>query len=168
VTRNLVISLALLGAAAALAVVLAPPDARAPVTRAAILVVGAAGAWLLIRRTGAVTRSTAERFDLELQRPVATPSDVPSLRTIETTLRMATANAFGVEFMLKPLLRDLVEWRLARNRSIDLRTAPDLAREAMGEDLWRLLHVHDPNREHDAPGVTLDRLQASIERLESI
>lgn len=167
-TRRALVALAILATIAAIAVALAPPDTRAPVTRAAILVLGTVAAWLLIRRTALVTRSTPERFEQEIRRPAAAAADVPSLRTIDTTLRMATASAFGVEFMLKPLLRELVEWQLMRNRGIDLTVSPGLAREAMGEPLWRLIHVEDPTREHGAPGVPLGEVQASLGELERI
>jgi hypothetical protein len=81
---------------------------------------------------------------------------------------MAAASAFGVEFMLKPLLRELVAWRLARERNIELATAPEAARDAIGEPLWRLIHVEDPTRDHSAPGITLAELDAAIDRLERI
>lgn len=167
-TRRIITALGVLAIVAAIAVVLSPPQAQASVVRVAILVLGAVGAWLLLGRASPVTRSTPERFEQELRRPVASSSEVPSLRNVDTTLRMATASAFGVEFMLKPLFRELVAWRLARERNIDLAAAPAAAREAMGEQLWRLIHVEDPSRDHSAPGLPLADLDAAIDRLERI
>ena len=113
-------------------------------------------------------RSTPEQFEQELRRPVAAAPEVPSLKSIDTTLRMAAASAFGVEFMLKPLVRELVAWRLAREQSIDLASEPEAARDAMGEPLWRLIHVEDPSRDLGAPGLPRAELEAAIDDLERI
>lgn len=167
-TRRILAALGGVAVVAAIAIVLAPPDARASVIRVAILAVGTVAAWLFLGRASVTTRSTPERFEAELRRPVDAATEVSSLRSIDTTVRMATASAFGVEFMLKPLLRELVAWRLARERNVDLAASPDAARAVMGERLWGVLHVEDPRRDHGAPGMRLTEVQACIDDLERI
>lgn len=167
-TRRVVAAACVLAAVTGIAILLAPADARPSVVRVAILGVGTVAAWLLLARASVTTRSTPERFEEEIRRPMIGATDVPSLRSIDTSLRMATASAFGVEFMLKPMLRELVAWRLARERNIDLAAEPGAAREAMGEPLWRVIHVEDPTRDHSAPGMRLVEIEAAIEHLERI
>ncbi len=149
-------------------VAVSPPDARAAATRIAILAVGIVAAWRFLRTSSAVTRSTPERFESELPAPVAPPSDVRSLRTIDQNLRMSTGTAFGLEFMLKPLIRELARDRLMRNRRIDMDATPELARRTAGEPLWRLIRVADAPPKYGSPGVPLVELEAAIDHLERI
>ena len=167
-TRRIVTAVSVVAVVVGIAIVLAPPDSRPSVIRVGLLTLGTAAAWLLLARASVTTRSTREHFEEELRRPPASAADVPSLRSIDTSLRMATASAFGVEFMLKPLLRELVTWRLARERSIDLAKSPAAAREVVGDSLWRLIHVEDPSRDHKAPGVRLTEVEAALDDLERI
>jgi hypothetical protein len=168
VTRRIVTAAAVVTVVVGIAILLAPPDARPSVLRVAILALGTAAAWLLLGRASVVTRSSPERFEQELRRPAPATTEVPTLKSIDTTLRMSTASAFGVEFMLKPLLRELVAWRLTRERNVDLARDPAAARAIMGEPLWRLLHVEDPLRDHRAPGIRLPEVEAAIDDLERI
>jgi hypothetical protein len=155
-------------AVAALAVALAPANLRPSVTRVAILAIAILAAWWLIRRFLEVTRSTPERFEAELRPPAAISADIPGLRAVEHTLRMALGSSFGVEFMLKPLLRELARWRLLRNRGIDIDATPELARQAVGEPLWSLVEPGEPRRDYDAPGISLADIRTSLEQLERI
>lgn len=155
-------------AVAVLAIAYAPPDSRASVTRLALLAIGIVAGWRIVRRSAALTRSTPERFEAELAEPLAGTSDLAGMRVIDTTLRLATASAFGVEFRLKPLLRELVAWRLMRNRGIDVETMPEAARRTIGEPLWELTQAADERPDNGAPGLPLPQLQASLDQLERI
>jgi hypothetical protein len=138
------------------------------VSRLAILAVGILPASWLVRRFASATRSTPERFEAELRKPVANSADIPGLRAVDHTLRMALGSSFGVEFMLKPLLRELASWRLMRNRGIDIDVTPELARQLVGEPLWSLIEPGEPVRDYSAPGIPLADVRTSIEQLERI
>ena len=161
-------TVAVVVAVAALAIALAPADLRPSVSRLAILAIGILPAWWLVRRFVSVTRSTAERFEAERRQPIAISADIPALRAVDHTLRMALGSSFGVEFMLKPLLRELASWRLMRNRGIDMAAAPELARELVGEPLWSLIEPGEPVRDYRAPGISLADVRTSLEQLERI
>ena len=162
------VAVAVVVALAGLAIALAPADLRPAVSRLAILAIGILPAWWLVRRFMSVTRSTPERFEAELRPPVASSADIPGLRAVDHTMRMALGSSFGVEFMLRPLLRELASWRLARNRGIDLDATPDLARRLVGEPLWTLIQAGEPVRDYRAPGISLADVRTSLEQLERI
>lgn len=167
-TRKAAVAVAVVTALAALAIVLAPAGTRPSVTRVAILAIGIMPAFWLLRRFMSQTKSTPERFEVDLRQPVAIAADIPGLRAVESTLRMALGSSFGVEFQLKPLLRELASWRLMRNRGIDMAATPELARQTVGEPLWSLIEPGEPRRDYRAPGLSLAEIQASLEQLERI
>jgi hypothetical protein len=138
------------------------------VSRLAILAIGILPAWWLVRRFASATRSTPEHFEAELRQPIAISADIPGLRAVDHTLRMALGSSFGVEFMLKPLLRELATWRLLRNRGIDIDATPDVARNLVGEPLWSLIEPGEPVRDYSAPGIPLADVRTSIEQLERV
>jgi hypothetical protein len=157
-----------LAGAALLVVAFAPPDAQATAARLAIVALGAAAAWRVLGRSAAVTASSPERFALELREPAAAPVEIAGLRSIETDLRMSEASAFGLEFRLKPLIRELATWRLARNHGVDIAAAPNAARGILGDRLFELTRAAEVLPEYRDPGIPLAELQAGVERLEEI
>ena len=167
-TRKTAVAAAVVTALAALAIPLSPADTRPTVTRLAILAIGIVLASSLLRRFASLTKSTAERFEVDRRQPVAIAADIPGLRAVDNTLRMALGSSFGVEFQLKPLLRELASWRLMRNRGIDMAATPELARRTVGEPLWSLIEPGEPRRDYRAPGLSLAEIQASLEQLERI
>ena len=155
-------------ALAGLAIALAPADLQPSVSRLAILAIGLVPALWLVRRFASATRSTPERFEAALREPAAISADIPGLRAIDHTLRMALGSSFGVEFMLKPLLRELASWRLMRNRGIDVHATPEAARQLVGEPLWSLIEPGEPVRDYSARGIPLADVRTSLEQLERI
>lgn len=153
---------------AALAIASAPAESQGPAMRVAIVAAGVLAAWRVLGRSAAVTASSPERFETALLEPVVAPTEISGLRSVETDLRMSSANAFGLEFRLKPLLRDLARWRLARNHAVDLDAAPDAARRILGEPLWRLTLAAEERPDFRAPGSALADVRAAIDRLERI
>jgi hypothetical protein len=153
---------------AAIAIALAPAGVRPSVTRVAILAIGIVPGWWLVRRFVSVTRSTPERFDAEPREPLPISADIPGLRAVDHTIRMALGSSFGVEFMLKPLLRELASGRLMRNRGIDVHATPELARAIVGEPLWSLIEPGEPVRDYRARGISLADVRTSLEQLERI
>ena len=162
------VAVAIVVVLAALAIAVAPSDLRPAVSRLAILAIGILPAWWLVRRFLIVTRSTPERFESELRPPVAIAADIPGLRSVDHTMRMALGSSFGVEFMLRPRLRELASWRLLRNRGIDLDATPELARKLVDEPLWSLIQAGEPVRDYSAPGISLADVRTSLEQLERI
>jgi hypothetical protein len=162
------VAFTVVAALAALAIALAPADLRPSVSRLALLAIGILPAWWLVRRLLSVTGSSPERFDAELRPPVAISGDILGLRAVDHTLRMALGSSFGVEFMLKPLLRELASWRLLRNRGIDIGATPEAARQLVGEPLWSLIEPGEPVRDYRAPGIPLADIRKSVEQLERI
>jgi hypothetical protein len=161
-------AVAIVVALAALAIALAPAHLRPSVTRLGILAIGILPAWWLIRRFRSATRSTPERFEAEVRSPVAIAADIPGLRTVNHIVRMALGSSFGVEFMLRPLFRELAGWRLRRHRGIDLDAAPEQAHQLVGEPLWSLIQPGEPERDYSAPGIPLADVRTSLDQLERI
>lgn len=155
-------------AVAALAVVLSPADGQPFAARIAILTLGIVAAWKVLGRSAAVTASTPERFELELRQPPTPTTEIAGLRSVETDLRMSTASAFGLEFRLKPMLRDLAAWRLARNHGVDLATAPDAARQILGDPLWNLTRASETFPEFRDAGPPIEDVDAGLDRLARI
>ena len=162
------ILLAALAGAATLGIAFAPPESQASLARLGILALGVVAAWRVLGRTSAVTAPSPERFELELAQPLSPSFEIAGLRAVETDLRMAIANAYGRELRLKPILRELAGWRLARNHGVDITRAPEAAQRILGEPLWGLIRPADEFPDFRAPGVPLDDVQAAIDRLERI
>jgi hypothetical protein len=141
--------------------------APALVTVAVILVGVVAVGWMLVG-AGGLIRSSPEAFDVGLPEPERADADLPGLRGIDVAVRMAIANAFGVETMLRPRLRELTAWRLLRQRGIDIEAEPDRARALVGETLWMLIDNTAPRSSNNAPGIALGDLQAAVEHLAQI
>ena len=157
---------AALAGAAALGIAFAPPESQASLARLGILALGAVAAWRALGRSSSVTAPSPEQFERELAQPRAPSFEIAGLRAVETDLRMSIANAFGRELRLKPILRELAGWRLARNHGVDLDRAPEAAQRILGEPLWQLVRPAEAFPDFRAPGVPLSDIQAAIDRLE--
>lgn len=166
-TRTTLLVAALAGAAT-LGIAFAPPESQASLARLGILALGILAAWRVLGRSSAVTAPSPEQFEAELAQPPTPSFEIAGLRAVETDLRMATSNAFGREVRLKPILRELAAWRLARNHGVDLDRAPDAAQRILGEPLWELVRPAEAFPEFRAPGVPLADMRAAIDRLERI
>lgn len=160
--------LAALALVSALAIAFTPAHAQPLVVRIVIVVVGIVAAWKLLGRSAAVTASSPERFELDLRRPPVPVTEIAGLRSVETDLRMSAASAFGMEFRLKPMLRDLASWRLSRNHGIDMAAQPEAARQVLGDPLWDLIRAADTFPEFRDPGAPVEAVQAGLDRLERI
>jgi hypothetical protein len=145
-----------------------PSDARSAGSRLAILVIGVLVGSRVLRRAAALTVSSPERFEDAFRAQPTTAFEIAGLRAVETDVRMSTANAFGVEMRLKPVLRDLARWRLQREHGVDLDRQPEVARGVLGEPLWRLVAPADAFPEFRAPGIPLAEVDAGVDRLERL
>lgn len=167
-SRTALVLLAVLGVAAVVVAAQLPPDARVAMARIVIVALGIALATAYLRRSRSVTQSTPERFELELAEPRLTQPVIAGLRAVEMTLRLSSASALDFEVRLRPLLRDLVRWRLLTNRGVDMDRKPDAARRILGEPLASF--VEDPKEPppFGSPGVPLAQLDAGLDQLEKI
>lgn len=147
-------------------VAVAPPDMQGFAARVSIVVVGVVAASIAIARSTPALAASPERFEAELRQAPPDPPEIAGLRAVENDLRMSAASAFGVEFRLKPVLRDLARWRLARDHATDMDADPEAARRILGEHLWQLVRPTEAFPEMRAPGVPLADLQAPITWLE--
>lgn len=145
-----------------------PPDAQPPAGRLAVLAIGLLAMWRVLGRVAAITTSSPEQFEDALRTRPTAGFEIAGLRAVETDVRMSTANAFGVEKRLKPVLRELARWRLQRDHGVDLDRQPEAARHVLGEGLWRLVTPADAFPEFRAPGAPLADIDAGVERLERI
>ena len=160
--------MAALAGAAALGIAFAPPEQQATLARVGILALGIVAAWWALGRSSAVTAPTPEQFEVELAQPARPSFEILGLRAVETDLRMAIANAYGRELRLKPILRELAGWRLARNHGVDIDRSPEAAQRILGEPLWALVRPAESFPDFRAAGVALADVQAAIDRLERI
>lgn len=167
-SRATLAAVAVLAIAAVGVIQVLPPDTRLGATRIGVFVVGITIATLYLRRSGSVTASTPERFEVELRQPKETLPSVAGLRAVEMTVRLSTANATDFDVRLRPLLRDLARWRLLANRGVDMDRAPDVARRVMGEPLNSLIDEPDEPVPFRSPGVPLVRIDAALDQLEQI
>jgi hypothetical protein len=113
---------------------------------------------------------TDERSELEaalVPHPRPSPP-VQELDRLERELSMGAARAFDLHSRVRPVFREVASARLARRGlELDPRAAP--VRDLIGDELADLL---DPDRklpdDRQAAGPGLDRLSATIERLERL
>lgn len=143
-----------------------PPDSRLPVARFAIFGAGLVVVLRVIRRVAPATASATDLMDIEPTTP-ATPTEVASLRRIEFDVHMATVHPFGIQWV-RPLLRELANGRLRRNRGIDMERDAVAARHVFGDQLSRLIGPDGAQWTTDEMRVSVAELSAGVTRLEQI
>ena len=168
VSRRALAVIGVLAIATILLAVALPPDARVALARIVVLGAGIAIATAYLRRSGAATLSTPERFELELRRPTETPPPIPGLRAVEMAVRLATANATDFDVRLRPMLRDLARWRLLTNRGVDMDRNPEAAGRMLGVHLATLLDGPAEPPPFGSPGIPLADIDAALDQLEQI
>jgi len=95
------------------------------------------------------------------------PRPPADLRRMETLVAARVVTATGVHHWLRPLLVDLVTFRLGRREGHDL-DAPD-ARDRIGEPLWSLVRPDRPEPEvRDGPGISVAELSSAVDGLEAL
>jgi hypothetical protein len=91
------------------------------------------------------------------------------LLDIEQRVSFAKVSEFDYQSRLRPVVRDIAAQRLAANWHIHLSNDPGVAKERLGSDLWDEIQgspsLIDPREQR---GMTVPRLRAIVERLESI
>jgi hypothetical protein len=133
-----------------------------------LLVVGTLGLLLVIARTlGALAPERPTRLD-------AAPPGHPratrprELAKLEREVGLSTETAFDAYYRLRPTVRSVAAARL-RLRGVDLDAPTATAEALLGPEAWDLVRVDRARpRDHDAPGLALDRIAHVVEAVESL
>jgi hypothetical protein len=128
-----------------------------------LLVVGTLGLLLVIARTlGALPPERPTRLD------AAPPGHPRELAKLEREVGLSTETAFDAFYRLRPTVRSVAAARL-RLRGVDLDAPTGTAEALLGPEAWDLVRADRARpRDHDAPGLTLDRIAHVVEAVESL
>jgi len=110
---------------------------------------------------------TAKRPSAPRPRPPS-PSAPSQLLRIERILERSAEDGLAAHTLLRPVLSEIAEARLAR-RGVQLSRDPDEARRLLGREAWELVRPDRPQPpERRAPGVGPRELEAVLDRLEAL
>ena len=87
---------------------------------------------------------------------------------LEREVGLSTETAFDAHFRLRATVRSIASARL-RLRGVDLDAPGGRAEDLLGPEAWEIARpdrVRPPD--HDAPGLTLDRIAAVVAELEAL
>ncbi|HKD33813.1 MAG TPA: hypothetical protein VKB73_10115 [Gaiellaceae bacterium] len=109
--------------------------------------------------------SLAEALDRD-ERPSVRP---PDLERTERLVSMASTTAFDLHFRLRPVLREVVEQRLAERRGLRLDSGDPRVQEACGAELWEVVRPdREPPDNRYRPGLEREAFERVVARLEEI
>ncbi len=149
-----------------LVVALLLPLDEAVVLRAYVVVLGACALWLLAALAQAAHPPLRVPGPTRQTRP-ARDEPPAELRRLESALLFSRTTAFDFHHGLRPLLRAIVEERLAERHAVDLGRSPEAARRLLGEEAFAAL-VTDPEPDRRAHGLSLERLERLVEAVERL
>jgi hypothetical protein len=96
------------------------------------------------------------------------PVRIAELDRLEREVALAASRDFDLHFRLRPVLREIAESRLER-RGVRLDSESPRVRELLGDELWELTAAdREPSAYRQAPGVPLEELERTVERLERL
>jgi hypothetical protein len=96
------------------------------------------------------------------------PDKIESLERAETLVAVAVASAGDVQWLLRPVLREVAETAL-HGRGIDLDADADPARALLGDEVWEIVRADRPRPDDAlAPGIAADALDRVLARLEDL
>jgi hypothetical protein len=100
--------------------------------------------------------------------PPARPSFPSQLLRIERIVRRSRESGLAAHTLLRPVLSEIAEARLAR-RGVQLNRDHDEARRLLGPEAWELVRPDRPQPPDDrAPGVAPRELEAVLDSLEAL
>jgi hypothetical protein len=141
------------------------PVATDTIVAAYVLVLAGLGVASLARVLAGEPDMRASAFERTLAMEPATPNRPPELVRVEREITLGVSTAGHLHLRLLPLLREAAAARLG----YDLALRPALARERLGDDVWRLL---DPGRpepaDRHAPGASIAEIRRVVDRLEAL
>jgi hypothetical protein len=163
--RKRVVS-AVAGATLLLGIMLAiRPLATGTLVAAYVLVIAAIGVASLTRVLAGEPDLRASGFERALAREPAAPNRPPDLVRVEREITLGVSTAGHLHLRLLPLLREAAAARLG----YDLALRPALARERLGDDVWRLLRPDRPEPDdRHAPGAPVAEIRRVVDRLETL
>jgi hypothetical protein len=150
-----------------IAIAIAPGEAG-PAADAYLLAVGTLALLLAIARTlGTLPRERSTRLDIVP--PTQTRQPRPrELVKLEREVALSTETAFDAYYRLRPAVRHIAAARL-RLRGIDLDAPSGSAEALLGPETWDLVRHDRPRpRDHDAPGLPLERIAAIVDSVEQL
>jgi hypothetical protein len=101
-------------------------------------------------------------------RPRAPSASVPSqLLRIERIVRTSRESGLAAHTLLRPVLSEIAEARLAR-RGVQLSRDHDEARRLLGREAWELVRPDRPPPPDRGPGVAPRELEAVLDTLEAL
>jgi len=116
---------------------------------------------------GALPRERPTRLDAPRSGSSRRPRP-RELVKLERTVGLSTETAFDAYYRLRPAVREVVASRL-RLRGIDLDGPSRQAEALLGSEAWDLVRGDRPRpRNHDAPGLPLDRIEAVVVAVEEL
>jgi len=148
-------------------IALAPGEAW-PAVAVYLFAVGTLGLLLAIARTlGTLPRERPTRLDAA-STGSSRRSRPRELVKLEREVGLSTETAFDTYYRLRPTVRAIATSRL-RLRGIDLDGASGSAEELLGPEAWDVIRGDRPRpRDHDAPGLPLDRIAAVVAAVEEL
>jgi hypothetical protein len=96
------------------------------------------------------------------------PARIAELERLEREVALAASRDFDLHFRLRPVLREIAQSRLER-RGVLLDSENPRVRELLGDELWALTAAdREPSAYRQAPGLPLEDLKRTVERLERL
>jgi hypothetical protein len=134
-----------------------------------VLTLGGAALVALMPALGAVAPRQRESLLEEALEPEQhEPARIAELDRLEREVALAASRDFDLHFRLRPVLREIAGSRLER-RGVPLDSESPRVRELLGDELWALTAAgREPSAYRQAPGVPLEELERTVERLERL
>jgi hypothetical protein len=134
-----------------------------------VLTLGGAALVALMPALGTVAPRQRESLLEEALEPEHhEPARVAELDRLEREVALAASRDFDLHFRLRPVLREIAGSRLER-RGVPLDSESPRVRELLGDELWELTAAdREPSAYRQAPGVPLEDLERTVERLERL
>ena len=144
------------------------PGRAAPAADVYLIVVGTLALLLAIARTlGTLPRERPTRLDAAPLGSSRRPRP-RELVKLEREVGLSTETVFDAYYRLRPAVRGIAASRL-RLRGIDLDGSSGSAEALLGPEAWDLVRADRPRpRNHDAPGLPLDRIAAVVRSVEEL
>jgi hypothetical protein len=96
------------------------------------------------------------------------PARIAEFDRLEREVALAASRDFDLHFRLRPLIREITESRLQR-RGVQLDSGSPRVRELLGDELWKLTAAdREPSAYREAPGMPLEDLERTVDRLERL
>lgn len=144
------------------------PGQAAPAADAYLVAVGTLALLLAIARTlGTLPRERPTRLDVLAPAQIR-PHRPRELVKLEREVALSTETAFDAYYRFRPTIRQVAASRL-RLRGIDLDAPSGSAEALLGPDMWDLVRPDRPRpRDHDAPGLPIERIAAIVTTVEEL